>query len=287
VLQLSERIPNNANYKLYADNFFTSIDIIRHLLQKGIFYSGTIRKNRMRKCPLVTNENEKRGTINEIVTGDDKIVITQWSDNKVVYMASSLVGKGETGVVERWSKTEKKFVNVVRPEVVKCYNSSMGGVYKTDFLVQLYRIFIRSRKWTLRVVFHFINLAITNSWLEYKRDVECKAVPKKEQKDLLEFSFDIAEALAKSGVPVSVPKRGRPSNEIHVPASYKKRIIKEIRPIDDIRYDNVSHWPTISENQGRCKRELCTQISKTVCEKCNVHLCLTKNNNCFKDFHSS
>lgn len=155
VLQLSERITNNENYKLYADNFFTSIDIIRHLLQKGIFYSGTIRKNRMRKCPLVTKKNEKRGAINEIVTGDDKIVITQWSDNKVVYMASSLVGKGETGVVECWSKTEKKFVNVVRPEVAKCYNSSMGGVDKTDFLVQLYRIFIHSRKWTLKSCISF------------------------------------------------------------------------------------------------------------------------------------
>jgi hypothetical protein len=75
-------------------------------------------------------------------------------------------------------------------------------VDKIDILVQLYRSVIRSCKWTLRVVFHFIDPAITNSWLEYKRDVECKAIPKKEQKQLLEFSFDIAEALAKSGVPV-------------------------------------------------------------------------------------
>ena len=48
----------------------------------------------------------------------------------------------------------------------------MGGVDKMDFLIQLYRIFIRSRKWTLRVIFHFVSVAVNNSWLEYQRDAD-------------------------------------------------------------------------------------------------------------------
>ncbi len=45
----------------------------------------------------------------------------------------------------------------------------MGDVGKMDFLVSIYCNKIRSKKWTLRVAFHFVDIAICNSWLEYPR----------------------------------------------------------------------------------------------------------------------
>jgi len=75
-------------------------------------------------------------------------------------LASNFVGKGKTDEVRRWSKVQKNFITVKRSEVVQLYNGSMGGVDKMDFLIQLYRVYIRSQKWTLRVIFHYAGLAV-------------------------------------------------------------------------------------------------------------------------------
>lgn len=43
-----------------------------------------------------------------------------------------------------------------------------GGVDLLDQYMSYYRIFIKFRKWTLRVIFHFIDLAMCASFLEYR-----------------------------------------------------------------------------------------------------------------------
>lgn len=61
----------------------------------------------------------------------------------------------------------------------------------------------------------------------------------------------------------------------------------EKRPCTSTRFDGQNHFPEIDdkENPSRCKLETCTLKSKIFCMKCNVHLCLKRNQNCFKLFH--
>ncbi|KAH7979202.1 hypothetical protein HPB49_008626 [Dermacentor silvarum] len=114
-----------------------------------------------------------------MVSGDGKIILTIWMDNRAVTMASNFLGIDDEDEVSRWSKVDGAFINVKRPAVVREYNRSMGCVAKTDFMIILYRTSIRSRKWTLKVVTHFMNLAVTNSWLEYRRQADIQGVSKK------------------------------------------------------------------------------------------------------------
>lgn len=95
------------------------------------------------------------------------------------------------------TKRKSVFVDVKRPAVINAYNRSMGGVNKVDFLISLYRTTIRSRKWTLRMTFHFMNLAVVNAWLEYRRDADKQSLPK--QLDLLDFTLTVIEALSAAG----------------------------------------------------------------------------------------
>lgn len=60
----------------------------------------------------------------------------------------------------------------------------MGGVVKVDQLISFYRTFIRSRKWTLQMIVHAIDLIIKNFWLKYMKDAEHF---KKCKKDLFQF----------------------------------------------------------------------------------------------------
>lgn len=69
-------------------------------------------------------------------------------------------------------KKNIEYIQVPHPEIVKNYNMYMGGIDKMDFLITLYRTFIRSRQWTLRMFTHAIDLACTNARLEYKKQTE-------------------------------------------------------------------------------------------------------------------
>ena len=49
-------------------------------------------------------------------------------------------------VVKRWSKTEKRRIEVFMPKMIAEYNGGMGGVDLVDQMVGAYRIRIRKRK---------------------------------------------------------------------------------------------------------------------------------------------
>lgn len=201
-------------------------------------------------------------------------------------MASNFVGHEPMDEVRRWDSKEKKYVMVKRPAIVRLYNISMGGVDKSDFLIALYRTFIRSRKWTLRVIFHYFNLAVCNAWLEYQKDKNSEGILMNSQMDLLEFTLEVTQALAFSGSANSLnKKRGRPSGS-NSPAPSKRKVLQNL-PISDIRYDSIGHWPIHNEgHEQRCKLETCGGRSRIVCDKCNVPLCLSKTRNCFRKFHN-
>ncbi|KAL3181593.1 hypothetical protein MRX96_036709 [Rhipicephalus microplus] len=59
---------------------------------------------------------------------------------------------------------------------------------------------------------------------------------------------------------------------------------KKVRPTVDVRYDGMNHWPQYGEKKNRCK--FCKfGYTFLYCAKCNMHLCLLPNRNCFKAFH--
>ena len=73
---------------------------------------------------------EGRGTCDQVVSKDGDVVLTKWVDNRSVIMASNFVGVGNIDTVK------------ARPEVIKLYNYSMGGVDLLDQMISLYRIYI-------------------------------------------------------------------------------------------------------------------------------------------------
>lgn len=180
VLHLSKRIKSEG-HKLYYDNYFSSYQLLEILKTKHIFAAGTIRINRFSHPPVLDDRELKRqgrGSHDEVVSEDGEVVLVKWLDNRSVVLASNFVGSGHKDEVSRWDKNGKKYLNVKRPEIVKLYNYSMGGVDLLDQMISLYRIYIRSRKWTLRLIFHAVDLAVVNSWFEYRRNAQQLQIPK-------------------------------------------------------------------------------------------------------------
>lgn len=130
---------------------------------KFIYATCTARKDRFKKPPFAPDKEMVRGSMEEIISDDGEIIMTKWFDNK----ASNFMRLGAVDNCCRWNKPTKEYGNVSRPEVVQKYNLNMGGVDKLDCMMSLYRTFIRSRKWTLRMFTHAIHLVCANTWFEY------------------------------------------------------------------------------------------------------------------------
>ncbi|KAK8776714.1 hypothetical protein V5799_029941, partial [Amblyomma americanum] len=59
VMTLAQRIPSGVGHKLFFDNYFTSLPLLRELRKKKIFAAGTIRSIRCEKCPLMSEKDLK------------------------------------------------------------------------------------------------------------------------------------------------------------------------------------------------------------------------------------
>ncbi|KAL1462085.1 hypothetical protein MTO96_027313 [Rhipicephalus appendiculatus] len=135
-----------------------------------------------------------------------------WKDNNLVTMASTQIGVGQIEIVKRWSAAKKEYTDVECPQVIVEYNRHMGGVDKLDFVMSLYPIRAKTKKWPVRVISHLTSFALANSWLQYLRDASAEGLQRKETKDMLEFQTDVALSLIRSNRP-SEKKKGRPSLE--------------------------------------------------------------------------
>lgn len=289
VMHLCDRI-DKQNIRLYFDNYFNTFWLLEWLRNKQIYAIGTARVNRFAKPPFLSDKEIRkthgRGYMQEAVSSDGTVVLTKWCDSSTVIMGSNYMGIGKIDKCRRYDQSERKYIQVNRPESVRLYNCNMGGVDKHDFLISIYRIFIRSKKWTLRLFTHAIDMAVTNSWLEYKaRSIEL-GINKSRIMDLMNFRLYVAEALILSGQAVP-KKRGRPSGETSDSPPVPAKRARVIQPLSEVRYDGLDHLPMFSDqkNTGRCKNEGCNGKTYVKCSKCQLHLCMTRAKNCYYEFH--
>ncbi|XP_054083710.1 piggyBac transposable element-derived protein 2-like isoform X2 [Zeugodacus cucurbitae] len=299
VLYLAKTIPKHKNFKLYFDNWFTSVSLLIALKEMGIFATGTIRKNRISNCQLLSEAELKkrgRGSYDMKCETNHNIVCVRWFDNKPVQLISSHISHEPVGICKRWNPKEKTHVDVQRPAIVANYNKGMGGVDLADMLMELYKVNHRSRKWYIRIFYWCLGTSVTNAWLLYRKHLNLLH-PKQKHIPLIKFQLEIADALLQStSSAVSMQrKRGRPSNaerndsDTNSPSSSvsshnTKKYRFQPNPPETKRYDKTEHWVVFGE-KGRCR--LCktgTPMSK--CLKCKVHLCCNNNKNCFLSFHT-
>ncbi|XP_047144568.1 piggyBac transposable element-derived protein 2-like [Hydra vulgaris] len=175
----------------------------------------------------------------EYSTEVDRINLTfvQWYDNKEVNLLSTYVVTEPKIIVKRWFSAEKTRKEIDCPQIISTYNQHIGSVDLLDSLMGLYRITIRSKKWYHRLFFHYLDMAVVNAWLWYRRAHSQKSSSSQTLR-LEEFKAEIAEGLCKAGKGASKKRTaGRPSLDSQI----KKARHRQSLPIADVRTDDTSH----------------------------------------------
>lgn len=273
---------------IYVDRYFTTIPLLEYMFNKNMYLTGTIMKSRIPKSVHLTSDRVMarmgRGSSEQDVRSDEKMSIIQWYDMKAVILASTLLQIEPLGECRRWSKKEARYVQVSRPNIVKKYNECMGGIDLIDRMISYYRMGARSRKWTVKTIFHLFDLGIANSWILYREDRKQLGDSNKTIMKFLDFKLNVAELLlqdqSNENCPVltSIPSLVTRNSSSPRMSSYPTCPVKR----------KIEHLPIMAselKNSVRCKNSGCKLKTKIYCESCNIFLCFTGNNNCFKEFH--
>ena len=201
------------------------------------------------------------------------------SSKVVSVLARSMTSKNATGI----------YADIPCPSVIMSDNCNMGGIDKSDMLVQLYKTPMKSKRWYLRLFAYCIDLSLVNAWLLYKRD--CASL-KKKWIPLKNFRLDVYSSASACNALYNRANltRNHPACkevELRPPTLQGQR---SEQPDISVRFDTtLFHCPLYSGNQQTCKN--CSvkghvMRSNFVCSVCKIHLCVNKASNCFRDFHN-
>ena len=166
----------------------------------------------------------------------------KWFDNKSVHVTANLGTADISHKVQRWDGKAKKHVMVDCPDIVKKYNSAVGGVDLADMLISLYRTPYKTRTWYLQVIAHLLNICKVNVWLLYRRYATQLKIPVRRQMKLAEFTSKIANGLIYRGKPSDRPV-GRPKKRFSENRTEQRgKMPKTAALQDDVRFDEIGHW---------------------------------------------
>lgn len=280
VMKLAEPYLNQG-YHLFCDNFYTSPTLVKDLFIQGTHCCGTTTQNRKGYPDTMKDgsswaKKESRGAMRWNRDGD--CVAVQWKDNKLVTILSSIDSANLYVEVTRKKKEAGKWstVSVRQPKCVQRYNKYMNGVDRSDQYLAKYNSLRKCIRWWKTLFFHMVDISLVNGFILFKHyqnmhpEIACLQRPKRYS--VLEFR----EAVLRQLIGL---------NEFGDPPIYKANVNPQ--PKDFI----CSHLPQFSDTKRNCK--LCYMKTKkelkihSFCSTCNVHLHVTKQNNCFAEWHSS
>lgn len=289
IKRLSETLPSGT--KLYCDRFFMSVPAVDHMLRKQVYLTGTVMKNRvpkaMRKLPSDRTLKQQGGGASASVTRTDgELCVVKWYDDKPVVLLSAAHAEEPKDTCQQWSKEDRKYVTVIRPSVVREYSTNMGGVDLSDRMRSCYRMSVRTKKWTIRMLMDFTNLALLNSWLLYRQDIQENKNPSKANMKFLEFRMVVAQVFLTKHDILEAHVSYAEGQNAHPPQSRKRTRVIPV-PHVSVRTCSATHLPEVMDlkNSMRCRSQGCSGKSRVRCIKCKVFLCLQSERNCFATFH--
>lgn len=182
-------IYSNANFVVFMDNFFSSLPLFEELQQDGIFACGTYRSNRA-GFPKELNDSTR---LKQLSRGDALFLhkanttAVVWMDRKPVHVVSNC-HKPTISTVQRKNR-DGTIITVNCPTIIQAYNRHMGGVDFSDQMKVYYSYNRKSKRWWVRLFFHFIDTAVVNAYVLYLHCYKLNMHPPMKYKPMKQLTF--------------------------------------------------------------------------------------------------
>ena len=300
---------NHLNYIANLDNWYTSLPLVKWLIERGIHLVGTIKIN---KQGLPANGKYSKGhrqprgaykqSVQNLVGSDWKIYFTAWIDSKPVHLLSTFQGFLSTcfrrvSEATGWVRKELPI-----PSIIHIYNKGMGGTDGMDQWLEMFRPkSIKTTTWLPKVFIHVINIAVVNSFIIHK------IVEQKDKRyTLTEYVRDLMVELANYYYDELSQNLLLAQSSRNETQAVKGKRLKTLQK-DHFRLLGALHQPTkLSLIEGSVREEknrkrnhyenncykrskciLCHSSTSTYCNTCDVYLHINENGKeCWKIFHT-
>ncbi|XP_038820023.1 piggyBac transposable element-derived protein 4-like [Salvelinus namaycush] len=292
-------------YHIYVDNYFTSATLFRDLYKNKLGACGTIRENRVGLAGVQENSmppRAKRGTIRWLRDGE--LLFTKWMDARPVIMCTTIHKAFAKEQVQRRKRLEDGTWTtepVPAPAPIKSYNKYMGGVDLSDSLIKCYSVAQKTMKWYKTFFYHFVDVAVVNSWLMHKDMAVTKNTKPMAQKQFREkLCSQLADIALKGDVQ---EERGEEQKEQPSEQRLEKQGEKHGEKQDEKQgeeeeevevgllccpvptKDPITVALCNKASEGRRQCHLCKHKTIWQCESCKVALCIIPDRNCFRIWH--
>lgn len=114
---------------VFFDIWFTTLDLMLYVQKEGNLSLGTLRSNRIQRCPLTPNkelEKKGRGSYDYKVDKNSGITVVKWVDNSTVVLVSNYVGIMPVEEIIRWRKIANVRKAAPCPQIDVVYNKCTG-----------------------------------------------------------------------------------------------------------------------------------------------------------------
>ena len=241
-------------YTVYLDNYYSSPVLFQDLFTDNIMACGTVRPNRKGLPKEELKRRLDRGQ--HVAWRKNELMVLKWKDKKDVHMLSTCHNSetAETGRVERATGTA-----VRKPKVIIDYNKYMGGVDRSDQLMQYHSFERKTSKYYKKVFFHLLHLCQVQAYSLHKKTAERQMLHR-------EFCLQVAKGLVQRALGV-IPAPGTVGRGAH--------------NAHDVAPGARKATPT--KRCKVCQKAGVRKETRYHCEVCSTPLCIAP---CFERFHT-
>ena len=119
--------------------------------------------NRLKVPPSLKTETLEK--VQHSFRRNQNMLMVRYEDKKEIYFLST-IHEANTGRVAKWARND---ISASKVTLVNDYNKNTVGVDCNDALIGNYSLVRKTHKWTMKVVMHFIEEAVLNSFILYDK----------------------------------------------------------------------------------------------------------------------